>query len=210
MLVSFDFDGALAESDPFVELGETHGTGDDIAAMTDRMATGDVAYERGLQSVASHLEGLQTDAADAALPDLQLQDEAPELLSALQRADHHVAIVSDAPERAIESCLDPEEFAADTVVANHLPTENGAFTGEIEGPLVGRGKDAVLNELAAETGHEMGETVAVGDDGRDLPMLQAAGTGIGVDPDPVVAAECDRTVPTLDRLELRFKERNLV
>ncbi|QHS17855.1 HAD family hydrolase [Halopenitus persicus] len=210
MLVAFDFDGALAVSDPFVQLGERHGTGNDIAALLDRMQAGDVEYEDGLRSVASRLEGLPTEAVDEACTDLQRRAGATDLLDGLHRAGHHVAIISDAPEVAIRSCFEPGTFAADAVVGTRLPTENGALTGDIEGPLVGQGKDAVLKEIVARAGKDMTETIAVGDDRRDLPMLQAAATGIGVDPDPIVADHCDRVVPTISRLERQFEKHNVV
>lgn len=210
MLVTLDFDGVLAVSDPYVRLAEEQGASEDVAAALDRMTTGDMDYERGLQSVADRLEGLQAADADAALEQLQIRNGASDLLSALHRADHHVAIVSDAPERAIRSCLDPAEFDVDTVVANRLPRSNDALTGRIEGPLVGGRKDEALKELATQLGHNMDQTVAVGDDQRDLPMLQAAGTGIGVDPAPVVEDQCDRAVPTVNRLELWFEEHGVV
>lgn len=210
MLLAFDFDGALAESDPYVRLAEQQGESEDVAALLDRLSNDDIAFEEGLRSVADRLEGLPVSEAEAAYDHIQIRPGAADLLAALHGADHHVAIVSDAPERAIRSCLDPRDFDVDTVVANRLPTANDAFTGEIAGPLVGRRKDDALEELAAEEGFELGETIAIGDDLRDLPLLQAAGEGIAVDPIPVVEDQCDLTVPSMERLQLRFEERNLV
>ncbi|ELZ36539.1 phosphoserine phosphatase [Halorubrum saccharovorum DSM 1137] len=210
MLVAFDFDGALAVSDPFVRLGEQHGTGNDIASLLDRMRAGDIEHEGGLRSIADHLEGLETEEVEEAFTHLQRRSGASDLLGALQRAGHHVAVISDAPEVAIRSCLEADTFDVDTVVGTRLVGEKGALTGEIEGSLLGESKDAVLKEIVAREGAEMAETVAVGDDRRDLPMIQAAATGIGVDPDTAVADQCDHVVPTIDRLQLRFEEHGIV
>ncbi|MFB6204953.1 MAG: HAD family hydrolase [Haloglomus sp.] len=209
MLVAFDFDGALAESDPYRRLAEQHGTDGEVAGVLDRMASGDLAFETGLRSVADHLEGLPDAEVETALDHLRPRPAAVDLLAALHRNDHHVAIVTDAPERAVEACLAPDAFDADTVVANRLPVENGALTGDIEGPPVGHGKDDPLERLVVEQGRDWDEVVAVGDTRRDLPMLQAAGFGVGLDPTPVVDSNCDRAVPTMDRLEQVFAERNL-
>ncbi|MFB6141917.1 MAG: HAD family hydrolase [Halorientalis sp.] len=209
MLVAFDFSDTLARTDPFVRLGEPQGESEEVAALLDRMATGDAAFGAGLESVADRLAGLPVEAADRALEAVRLNPAASDLLGALHRADHDVAVVTDAPERAVRSCEDPATFDPDHVVANRLPTANGALTGDIEGPLVGRDKAAVLEELATARGHSLAETVAVGRDRRDLPMLEAAGTGVGVDPTPVVAAECDRALPSLERARDWAAETNL-
>lgn len=210
MLVVFDFDGALAVSDPFVLLGEQHGVGTDVAGILDRIRVGDIDYEDGLRTIADRLEGLPVDDVEAAYSRLQIRDGFPELAAELDRAGHDVAVVSDAPEAAIESTFGSDVLTADHVVGNRLPTDNGALTGEIEGPLVDQRKDAALKELVARTGAGMHETIAVGDDERDLPMLQAAATGVGLAPSPVVADQCDRVEPTLARLHQQFGERGLV
>jgi phosphoserine phosphatase len=210
MLVAFDFDATLVESDPYLRLAQQHGTDGEVAGVLDRMASGDLAFETGLRSVADHLAGLPVADAEAAYDHLQPRPGVSALVSDLHRNDHHVAIISDAPERAVRSCLSPDGLDVDTVVANRLPAENDALTGDIEGPLVGHGPDEPLERLAVEQGRDLADTVAVGDDRRDLPLLQAAGLGVGFDPAPVVADQCDRAVPTLDRLEQVFAERSLV
>ncbi|WP_435067161.1 HAD family hydrolase [Haloplanus sp. C73] len=210
MLLAFDFEGTLAASDPYIRLGEQHGTGDEIAALLDRMATGDLDYEEGLRTVASHLEGLEIADGKAALDDLRIRDDASALLAALHESDHHVAVVTDAPEWAVASCLDHVSFDVDDAITTHLPTEKGALTGDIEGSLLESGKAAELERLATEAGYSLGDTIAVGGDQRDLPMLQAAGTGVGVDPVPVVEREADLVVPSMSRLHDRLEARNVV
>lgn len=210
MLVALDFDGALAVSDPYVRLGDQAGTSADVAATLDRMAAGELDSEAGLRIVADHLEGLPEADAREAFDHVQLRDGAPALLSALHDAAHHVAIVSDAPEGAIRSHLEADTFDVDTVIANRLPTSEGALDGSIEGPLVGTRKDEALEQIATAEGLALEEAVAVGDDRRDLPMLQAAETGIAIDPVPVVEDQADLTVPSVERLRLRLAEREVV
>ncbi|WP_248896759.1 HAD family hydrolase [Haloplanus halobius] len=210
MLVAFDFEGGIAESDPFVRLAEQHGTGDEMAAVLERLWNGDLDPETGIRSATDHLSGMPFSEAEDVFERLQIRPEASSLLSRLHAANHHVAIVTDAPELAVRYCLDPAELDVDTVIANDLPAENGAFTGDIEGPLVGRSKADALDELATGAGYAMADTVAVGDDRRDLPMLQAAGLGVGIDPVPVVDAQADLSVPSLNRLELTFEERGVL
>lgn len=210
MLVAFDFDGALVRSDPYIRLGEQHGTGEEVAAVLDRTATGDLGFEAGLRSIADHLAGLPVDDAAHAYEHLRPRPEASDLVGELHRADHHVAIVSHAPEQAIRATLSSDALDVDTVVANRLPEANDALTGDIEGPLVDTGKGQALKRLALEQGRSLDETVAVGEDRSDLSMIQFAGIGVGLDPDPVVESQADVTVPSLSRLEETFRERSLL
>lgn len=210
MLIALDFDGVIATTDPFVHLAETADAGEEVAAIMDRLWNEELAYAEGLRMATEHVAGLPVEDVTAAFDSLQMQPGTSALVEAIHRADHETAIVSDAPKRAVRSCLDPAEFDVDTIVANRLRTANEALTGDIEGPLVGQRKDEALKQLAVELEVPLANTVAVGDDWRDLPMLQAAELGIGLDPDPVVKRQCDHSVPSLDRLEMRLAERNII
>lgn len=210
MLFAFDFDGALVDSDPYVLLGEQAGVDDEVSGLLDRMWTGNLGFETGLEMLADELSGLPESEVEAAYDGLQLRQGAPDLLASLHEAGHDLAVVTDAPEAAVRRCIDPDELYVDEVVANRLPTENDALAGEMAGPLVGQDKAEALERLATERGVRLDRTAAVGDDLRDLPMLQAAGTGVGVDPEPTVGAEADLAVDSLDGLELRLAERDVL
>lgn len=210
MLFAFDFDGALADSDPYVLLAEQAGVDAEVSDVLDRMWTGDVTFEEGLELVAEQLDGLPEHEVDAAYDHLQLRDDAPSLLAELEESDHELALVTDAPEEAVERCMGKNQLYVDTVVANQLPMQNGALAGAIDGPLVGSDKAEALEQVAANRDYRLDQCVALGDDLRDLPMLQAAGTGVGIDPEPTVGAEVDWAVDTLDRLELQFEERGML
>lgn len=209
MLVAFDYDGTLSRSDPLVLVAEHAGMSGEVVSILDRIESGRTPFVQGIRSAVNHLEGLPNDDVKAAYRDLQLRSGAGQMLGELHDAEHHVAIITDAPEGAVDAVLNPQSFDVDTVVANRLPTEHGALTGEIEGPILDRGKDAALKRLAVANNLSLSETIAAGDDRRDLPMLQAAGLGVGIDPTPTVADQCDLTVPGVNRLRLRLSERGL-
>ena len=71
------------------------------------------------------------------------------------------------------------------------------LTGEVEGPLIEGTKDDQLEELAAELGVDMDDTIAVGDGANDLPMLEVAGLAVGFEPKPAVEPSCDEVVSTM-------------
>lgn len=210
MLVAFDFDNVLVDADPYVQLGEQHGVSEEVASLLDGVSNREFAFEQGLQSVADQLEGLRLEDAEPGIDRLEVRPAAVALLDALHDADHDVAVISDAPERAVSVCLDASQVSPEAVVTNTLGTDKGAFDGELSGPVLDDGKGEILNRVAAERGFEPDEVIAVGDDRRDLPMIQAAGLGVGVDPEPTVATQCDLVVPSVGRLEGHLESRNLL
>jgi phosphoserine phosphatase len=72
MLIALDFGSTLARIDPFVQLAEQNGLSDDVAALLDRIASGEIGFEPGLRSVADHLDGLQDDAVENAVADVRM------------------------------------------------------------------------------------------------------------------------------------------
>jgi len=76
--------------------------------------------------------------------------------------------------------------------ANSLHVEGGRLTGTVAEPILGKeAKLVALNEITARLGITPAEAIAVGDGANDLPMLQAAGTGVALHAKPRVQAECD-------------------
>ena len=65
---------------------------------------------------------------------------------------------------------------------------DGAFTGRFDGPFVyGPGKVEAMESFAAEHGIDLAESYAYSDSISDLPMLEAVGHAVVVNPDPPLA-----------------------
>jgi phosphoserine phosphatase len=76
--------------------------------------------------------------------------------------------------------------------ANTLLAEDGALTGEVARPILGReAKVEALEQITARLGIAEADVLAVGDGANDLGMLQRAGTGVALHAKPSVAAQCD-------------------
>lgn len=121
-----------------------------------------------------------------------------------------VAVVTLGFERCVAAALDRAGVAVDHVVATRLVVANDALTGDVEGSLLDGRTDRALEELAATTGVDLSQTIAVGDDEMDLPMLRIAGTAVGFAPDPVVEQYCDVVVPSVRKLRLYFEQHDIV
>jgi phosphoserine phosphatase len=213
MLVAFDFDGTLSDSEMTVLLGDQRGVADEMAEITERAMNDEIDYATSLRERAALLEGLSEAAAERAFSRVELRSGATPLIAALREAGHHVAILTGGFERGVERGVEREGVTVDTVVANRLPVaerapDDGAsadaggpparaLTGEVEGPLIEGTKDDALATLAADLGVGMDDTVAVGDGANDRPMLEVAGLAVGYDPKPAVAPVCDVTVGSM-------------
>lgn len=62
---------------------------------------------------------------------------------------------------------------------------HGIYTGELTGPFCYKqGKVEVMRELAADRGYDLAECHAYSDSASDLPMLEAVGHPVAVNPEP--------------------------
>jgi phosphoserine phosphatase len=203
MLIAFDFDGTLSDSEMTVLLGEEAGVADEIDDITERAMNDELSYAESLYERAELLDGLPEAKVEAAFDRVQLRPGAADVIAALQEAGHHVAILTGGFDRGVAKALEDEGVSVDTIVANRLPMRNGKLTGDAEGPLIEGTKDDALDDLAEEVGVEIADTVAIGDGANDLPMLEVAGLAIGYEPKPAVEPHCDVVVESMtDLLEL--------
>ncbi len=198
MLAAFDFDGTLSDSEMTVLLGERRGVATEMAEITERAMNDKLAYAESLRRRCDLLSGLALDSAGAAFEQVSLRPGAAGVLDALGAAGVETAILTGGFERGVEAALASAGTEVDTVVANRLPAADGAFTGDVAGPLVEGTKDDALAVLQAATG-ETG-TVAVGDGANDRPMLEAADLAVGFEPKPAVEPSCDVVVDSMEGL----------
>ena len=200
MLIAFDFDGTLSDSEMTVLLGEEAGVAEEIDEITERAMNDELSYAESLYARADLLDGLDEEHVEAAFDRVALRPGTGDVLDALSAAGHHVAILTGGFEAGVERALESTRTSVDTIVANRLPIRNGKLTGAAEGPLIEGTKDDALADLAADVGVDMADTVAVGDGANDLPMLEVAGLAIGYEPKPAVEPHCDVVVSSMVKL----------
>jgi len=208
MLVAFDFDGTLSDSEMTVLLGEQVGVAGEMAEITERAMNNELAYAESLRRRCDLLAGLDVARAAAAVERVALRPGAAGVLDALAEAGVETAILTGGFERGVEPALADEGTGVDTVVANRLPVDDDTLTGDVEGPLVEGTKDDALAVLRATVGET--ETVAVGDGANDRPMLDAADLAIGFAPKPAVEPSCDVVVDSMDELRAVFEREGLL
>ncbi|MFB1064634.1 HAD family hydrolase [Natrinema sp. H-ect4] len=208
-LVAVDFE-TLSQSDLSVLLGQEADVESEIRGLLEQGLRDEIDFATSLRHRVSLLEGMPADQVETAFERCQLRDGAAELIADLRRSDVSVAIITGSFERGVETALERADIAVDHLVANRLVLENGALTGEVDGPLLEDEKDRPLGELAVAEDVDLDRTIAVGSGSTDLPMLRAAGTAVGFEPEPVVEQYSDEVVTSIRKLRLYFEQHDVI
>jgi HAD superfamily hydrolase (TIGR01490 family) len=86
-----------------------------------------------------------------------------------------------------------EALAMDGAIGTKWEIENGVYTGRLDGAFAyGEGKASRLREFAAEQGIDLSRSWAYTDAASDLPMLEAVGNPVAVNPDAELAEVAKR------------------
>ncbi len=108
-----------------------------------------------------------------------------------QDAGRPAFIATAASEPAAEILA--QALVMDGAIGTRWEIENGVYTGRLEGPFAyGEGKATRLREFAAARSIDLGSSWAYTDAASDLPMLEAVGHPVAVNPDAELAEVAKR------------------
>ena len=90
---------------------------------------------------------------------------------------------------ALDFLVEPLRPLFDEIVAARLTTRaDGTFTGELDvGPPTGESRALILADYASSLNLSLEESVAYADSASDLPMLEAVGYPVAVNPEAKLA-----------------------
>ena len=112
----------------------------------------------------------------------------PEALDRLREhkeAGHRVVLLSG----ALDFLLEPMRGMVDDVLCASLEEEDGVYTGELTGaPIAGDARARMLASFARKRNLDLSRSYAYADSISDLPMLEAVGNPVAVNPDRRLAA----------------------
>ncbi len=112
--------------------------------------------------------------------------EALELIEEHRAAGRRVFIVSASPEEIVEPLADFLEV--DEAIASRARIDaHGAYTGEMEFYAYGEQKAVGMRDIAEREGIDLGASWAYSDSATDIPMLEAVGHPVAVNPDRELA-----------------------
>ena len=190
-LLIADMDSTMIQQECIDELADEAGVGAHVAGITARAMNGELDFEDALRERVGLLHGLPESVIATVIRDrITLVPGGPALVATMRENGAYAALVSGgftAFTAQIAKVLGFDENRA-----NLLLVKDGALTGQVAEPILGRGaKVTALQEIAARLGITPKEAMAVGDGANDLGMLGLAGAGVALHAKPVVAAECD-------------------
>ncbi len=97
-----------------------------------------------------------------------------------REAGHRIVLLSG----ALDFVLEPFKDLAHDVLSAKLEEEDGVFTGELSGaPVAGEARARMLASFARKRGLDLSRSYAYADSISDLPMLEAVGNPVVVNPD---------------------------
>jgi HAD superfamily hydrolase (TIGR01490 family) len=107
--------------------------------------------------------------------------EALDLMELHRSEGRHVYIVSSSPEEVVRPLA--SHFGTAGVLATRARIVDGRYTGELEFYCYGEAKAEAIRSLAARLGIDLEGSYAYTDSMTDVPMLEAVGHPVAVNPD---------------------------
>jgi len=112
----------------------------------------------------------------------KIRPEARRLLDLHRHAGRNTYIVSAAPVEIVESLAHSLGMTAG--IGTRGRVVDGVYNGELDGPFCyGPGKVVAMQDIARWDGLDLGQCYGYSDSASDLPMLQAVGHPVAVNPD---------------------------
>ena len=176
-LIVMDIDSTLINEEVIDLLGEEAGVGEQVAAITERAMRGEIDFKQALEERVGLLAGLGQEVFDRTFERVTFTPGALELVRAAHERGWKVGVVSGGFHEVADRIV--ETAGIDYCLANRLEVVDGKLTGKLAAEIVTRERKLdALRSWAQELGLPLSQTVAMGDGANDIPMIQAAGTGI--------------------------------
>jgi phosphoserine phosphatase len=203
-LLVADMDSTIINVECLDEIADFAGIKAKVAQITERAMRGELEFEGALRERVGMLKGLPLTALQAAYDErVKLNPGARTLVRTMAANDARCVLVSGGFTFFTTRVAKAAGFHANR--ANTLIQADGALTGEVGEPILGReAKLAALKEEAQSLGIPLARTLAVGDGANDLAMIEAAGLGVAYRAKPVVAVQADAKVDHADLTALLY------
>jgi HAD superfamily hydrolase (TIGR01490 family) len=107
--------------------------------------------------------------------------EALDRAIAHQERGESVWVASAALHEVVQAISDRLGFAG--AIASRAESRDGVYTGRLERRLYGQEKAAAVGDLALAEGIDLGSSTAYSDSHSDVPLLEAVGRAVAVNPD---------------------------
>lgn len=207
-LLVADMDSTIITCECLDEIADFAGLKPKVAAITERAMRGELAFEPALRERVKLLAGMP----DATLQQVydsrvRLSPGARTLVRTMRAHGAFALLVSGGFTFFTSRVAAAAGFDAHR--ANELLVAEGALTGTVAEPILGReAKRASLVESAKERGLPLADALAVGDGANDLAMIEAAqqagGLGVAYRAKPLLTSAAQARVDHGDLTALLF------
>ncbi|MBN4073468.1 phosphoserine phosphatase SerB [Mariprofundus ferrooxydans] len=188
-LLFMDMDSTLIQCECIDEIADFMGIKQQISEITARAMRGELDFSASLTERVQLLAGLDASVLEQVYAQrIQLTNGAEKLIQTVQQHGWKVGLVSGGFTYFTDKLK--TRLKLDFTRSNTLEIHRGKLTGSILGNIVdAETKRHCLLEQADIYSIPMSQTVAIGDGANDLPMIQAAGTGIAFHAKPTVVEQ---------------------
>jgi phosphoserine phosphatase len=192
-LLLADMESTIVDKEALDELAAFAGIKDKIAAITQSAMEGKLDFKAALFERIGLLKDLPTGALQTVLGSMSLNPGAKQLVATMKKHGATCVIVSGGFTFFTEPVAKQAGF--DYHHGNTLVIENGKLAGKVTEPVLDKfAKLDFLKSYVKQLGLTHDDVMAIGDGANDIPMLKAAGLGVGYQPKEVVAKEINNLV----------------
>jgi phosphoserine phosphatase len=183
--VFFDMDSTVVAEETIVELARFAGKEAEVAAITERAMLGELDFMAALKERVATLAGLSSNILWEVSQRMTVNKGMQAFAGFCREIGVPIFLVSGGFMEVATPFQRKIGFA--DIRANCLAVRDGLLTGETDGPVIdGEAKLQFMLETCGRLGILPEQAAAVGDGANDLPMLKAAGIGVGFMPRPVL------------------------
>ena len=192
-LLLADMDSTIVTGETLDELAAYAGIKDQISAITARAMNGELDFHAALRERVGLLTSLPAEKLGETLEQTQLTTGAKIFVKTMKKHGAHCALVSGGFTFFTEAIAKQAGF--DTHHGNQLEIAQDKLTGRVIDPILDKNsKLAFLKDYAQKLNLSLDQTLTIGDGANDLPMLQAAGLGLGFHAKPAVVEQLDNMI----------------
>ncbi|MEZ5895597.1 MAG: phosphoserine phosphatase SerB [Parvularculaceae bacterium] len=203
-LIIADMDSTIIQQECIDELADFAGLKAEISAITERAMRGELDFEEALDERVGKLKGLPQSVLDEAFRTRITLTPGARTLVQTMRAHGAVAVLVSGGFTFFAGRV-AALAGFDHFHANELLIDNGALTGLVARPIIGRtAKEQSLIDYAAKQSIDLADTLAVGDGANDLAMIGRAGLGVAFRAKPKVAQAADASITHGDLTALLY------
>ena len=188
-----DMDSTIVATETLDELAGFADIKEHIAAITQKAMEGKIDFEAALKERVGLLKDLPEETMRKTLNETTLNPGAKQLVGTMKKNGATTVLVSGGFTFFTGAIA--KQVGFDHHHGNTLELENGKLTGKVIPPILDKfAKLEFLKDYCKKKHVAESAAMTIGDGANDLPMLKAAGFGVGYKPKDVVARELQNNI----------------